>query len=244
MPSCIIDNREPEHIIKSLQGKFETNNVMTLDAGDCLIATDNAAMVIIERKTPEDLLGSIGDNRLFNQVTRMREVTQWYYLVITGQLWAGPGGKVCHDNRQTEWSWDSLQGALVTIQELGCSVYYCQNDLSYATAVWRIVHRSRDNVRVGATRQGYVMSPGELVLLALPGLGTEKVNTLLEYRPKIAAALEYLTHLDHNSVPGISYGIKRKVRQVLNLSDNEVLNVMDVRDLAVLESMNFEKELT
>ena len=115
--SAMIDSREPEWVQKLT---FDGAAVVTilLDAGDVWLTTADNTVIIVERKTPTDLLNTLRAERLFAQCAAMREYSDWCYLVISGELQRGASGKTWAEQRQTGWSWDSVQGALLTVQEL------------------------------------------------------------------------------------------------------------------------------
>ena len=73
--SVIIDSREPDWVQRLDFGVPAA--VTALDAGDLWVATTDAQTLIIERKTPTDLLNTIKADRLFQQVIGMRQRSQW-----------------------------------------------------------------------------------------------------------------------------------------------------------------------
>ena len=118
--AVIIDQREPEWV-KQLKFNGVIVSYSVLDAGDFWVITDDNRMLVIERKTPTDLLGSLKDERLFLQMAGLQELRKegyWPYLMISGDLQRGANGHVVTD-RETGWSWNAVQGALLSIQEIG-----------------------------------------------------------------------------------------------------------------------------
>lgn len=226
MLSIIIDQREPD-FIKSLKFNNAQTVVSLLDAGDLMIATEDNQILLIERKTPEDLLGSIKDGRIFEQCHKMKQQTQWAYLVVTGQFTIGQNGKVFTGQRETGWNYDAVEGALLSIQELGVFVVHCKNDLDFGPTVERLAKRSRETLNIGAARSSSILSAGEQMLTTLPGLGYEKVKKLLaEYKNNPAEALCWLTWLGFEVTGlGIGDGIKSNVRKALGLQPNQTLYI-------------------
>jgi DNA excision repair protein ERCC-4 len=233
MLAVTIDSREPA----SIQGlKFGQTPVIvtTLDSGDCRVICDDGATLIIERKTPDDFLNSIKDGRLFEQVIRMREVSPWCYLIITGPLYALPDGYIQTGNRHTGWKVESVEGAKITIQELGCAVVECK-ELEYPAWIERLANRDRGNVRAGAIRNGHILSPGEQVVTALPGIGLDKAQLLLECHTP-ARAIEFLTRTDlSTSIQGIGPKTKENIKRSLGLKETECLKVINSLTLEFLE---------
>lgn len=120
--SVIIDSREPDWV-KGLKFGGVPTAVTALDAGDFLVATSDGVLLSIERKTSDDLLNTLKGDRLFSQCARIRAATPWAYLLITGYLGPGPDGKTI-TTRQTGWDFSAVQGALLTVQELGVNVVF------------------------------------------------------------------------------------------------------------------------
>lgn len=224
--SIVIDQREPSHI-QNLKISNAITVVTLLEAGDLMIATEDNQILLIERKTPEDLLGSIKDGRIFEQCHKMKQVTPWCYVVITGQFVIGQNGKVFTGNRETGWNYDAVEGALLSIQELGVFVVHCKSDMDFAPTVERLASRSRGTLSIGVARSSSVLSAGEQMLTTLPGLGYEKVKKLLaEYKNNPAEALCWLTWLGFEVTGlGIGDGIKSNVRKALGLQPNQTLYI-------------------
>lgn len=222
--SIIIDSREPDWI-QTMQLNGTPTAVMALDTGDALIATSDAQLLVIERKTPNDLLSSIKDDRLFAQCSKMESLSPWRYLVISGTLQRGPDGKCWPDGRPSGWDYNSIQGALLTVQELGVNVVYCSGDPDYGPCLERLAKRQRSEKVINKSqRLSRVLSAGESVLAELPGIGLERLDAVLGYCGTPAWALVWLTDLSNSSdrIPGINRGTKLKVRRALGLDDPEL----------------------
>lgn len=229
--SVMIDSREPQEYQTLTFGGVPTA-VVALDAGDLLMATDDAAMLCIERKTPSDLLNTIREGRLLPQVARMRETSRWAYLVVGGEMVRSPNGKVCTQNGhtmvETGWGWDAVQGALLTVQELGVSVVHCgEGTAQYEAAVMRLAARERGTVIVPPPRQPQVLSPGQAAIAALPGIGLERLAAVMQYAGTPAWALLALTeHSEKEHIPGIGEVTRRKIRAALGLDEDQELWVL------------------
>lgn len=232
MRSIIIDQREPDQIKRLTWGQTPVA-ISLLDAGDAWIAADDGNLLVVERKTPEDFLASIKDGRLFEQVIRMRTISPWCYVVITGALYVLPNGYVQTGNRETGWKAEAVEGAKITIQELGAVIVECK-ELEYPAWIERLANRERGDVRAGAIRNGHILSPGEQTLTALPGIGLDKAQLLLECHSP-ARALEFLTRLDLQGIQGIGPKTKENVKRSLGLRDNESLKVINSLTLEFLE---------
>lgn len=217
MDAVIIDSREPMHIqLINVTGVPVT--VATLDAGDAWISA-GGTLIVVERKTPGDLVNSIKDDRLFSQAARCRALTPWAYLVITGEIRADGNGMAIIGGRSSGWRFDAIHGALVTVQELGLYVVWCKDDTEYGPTLRRLAERERTRpVAVNPARSTYQMTPGESMLAALPGVGYERVKTLLQYKCTPALALAYLCDMDDYTIPGIGETTKRAACEAIGLA--------------------------
>lgn len=238
-----IDKREPDWV-KSLNfgevaEEVPVANDIILDTGDVWVATSDNAMLVIERKTPDDFLNSIRDNRALNQTARMRKISDWCYVVVTGSLPFDPETrKIISDGKITGWNVNAVQGFIRTLRELGVFVEQCASDGTstlfpdakyivlggneendFASHITEIAGRNRDEVHVHPVRQPHILSAGEALLASLPGIGWEKARALLKHCGTPVWAFNYLTTLGRNEIPGIGDGIKRAVRKALELED-------------------------
>lgn len=221
-----IDKREPLHIT-GMQFNGAIVQVELLETGDIWVITNDASLIICERKTPGDLLGSIKDGRIFNQVARMRELTPWAYLIITGELSTSEKNNVIIGHNETGWNYDAVQGALLTIQEMGCHVMHLKNDYQLKAGLERLARRNREAVPIEPARKPYVLSSAENLLTGFPGIGHDKAKNLINILGSPARAISYLTRLGLNTVPGFADGTKQTVRRTLGLKEDEILLVLD-----------------
>ena len=231
--AILIDSREANWV-QSLSFDSVPKVVTTLEYGDLWATTDNGDLIIVERKTPGDLLGSIKDNRLFSQIAGMKGKSPWSYLMITGMLGISTGGKVIADGRVTGWDFRSIQGALLSIQEAGIGVVYCNGDDDYEAAIKVLCNRKRQSENMIEPRQlSRIMSPGEVMLTALPGIGIERARKLLrQFDNRTGLALSWLTWLHSDpcyDIEGIGTGIKREIRTALKLEDTEQFDVITMK---------------
>jgi len=227
LTAAMCDSREPAHILALRFGGVPVSPVM-LDCGDLWASCDDGSLLIVERKTPGDLLNSIKDGRLFQQCAAMRQRSQWAYLIVTGILASSLDGHVLANGRASGWRWADVQGALLTVQDLGVAVLYCDGDEQYEDTVLRLARRERTAEKVLAPRtQGRVLTPAEQILTSLPGIGLERAQSILEeYEGHCAHGLAWLTWTGTVAeVAGIGDGIKNQVRRALGLEADEWLTV-------------------
>ncbi len=227
--SAIIDTYEPQWI-KQLNFNGASTAIAPLDAGDLLIACGDGEMLLVENKSASDFLTTLADDRLFPQIVKMRQAipTAWHYLALRGILQPGPGGYCYRDGKETGWTWTSIAGALLTVQEIGANIYWIAGDHDYEAAIIRLANRDRSAVRTRPAREATFVSDGEAILSALPGIGPEKAQALLAYCGSPARALQYLTddEWDGPTAPGVGEGTKRRIRKALELPEWGALAVV------------------
>ena len=232
LTTVLIDQREPDWVQGLTFGGAPTL-VTLLETGDIQATTDDGATLAIERKTADDLLNSLKDGRLLEQVARLAALTPWCYLAICGTLQRGPDGKLVTDRGVTGWQYEAVQGALLSMQELGVYVIQTTDDRFEAT-VLGLANRNRTNVlRQKPAKTLGLLTPGETLLASLPGIGLERVGALLAYAGSPAAALSYLTEptlRNKEHVPGIGPSTKEKVRAALGIRPEQELCVIYTQD--------------
>lgn len=234
--AVMIDQREPKWIKDLKFGGVGVSHDI-LDAGDFWVVTDDNKILVIERKTPNDLLGTLKEDRLFIQMAGLQELRKqgyWPYLLITGDLSRGANGHVVTD-RETGWSWNAIEGALLSIQEMGVFVTHCAGDTDLENAIFRLADRSREEKMIlPPARIGKVLGIQAGFLCGLPGIGPEKVGQILAYCGTPAWAMVALTDAT-TQIPGVGQGIKNNVRYTLGLKDSEQLGIiLDEKDNEVL----------
>jgi ERCC4-type nuclease len=229
----LIDQREPEDI-KNLKFNGIPTTIALLDYGDLWAMTDDGNMIIVERKTPDDLLNSLKDERLFPQMARMAQtrlddqvsgnLTHWLYLVITGGIYYGPDKKAITANRPTGWDYAAVQGALVTIQEMGVYVVSC-GEMDYEDTVLLLGRRSRKDLQILPARPPALLGYQEMILCSLPTIGLETAKKLLGLCSSAAWALEALTDYE-TQIPDIGDKKKERIRKALGLAPGCAMSVV------------------
>lgn len=224
--SVLIDSREPNWVQCLKFGNVPVT-VTQLDAGDLWLACSDGALIAIERKTDTDLLNTLRDERLYPQIARLRGMTPWAYLVISGDLRPGPNGKCLTEGRETGWNWASVQGALLDVQELGVHTLSVSSDYDYEAAAIRLANRNRGSKAITPARDPLIVTDEEAILAALPGVGQERAKSLLDHCGTAAYAIDFLTDGDFRGrVPGIGDAIRHRVRRALGLGEGNVLAVV------------------
>ncbi len=229
LTAVIIDSREPEWVQNLTFGGIP-KTVNALDHGDLLGATADGSSILVERKTPDDLLGTIKEGRLFPQLADMLDKTRWAYLVITGELQRGANGNVITDRGNTGWSWHAVQGALITAQEMGIFVTFAGGDADYEACIQRISNRDRKpDLVLEPPKMPRILSAQESVIASLPGIGIERLQSVMKHCGTPAWALVGLTD-PTTDIPNIPRNVKTKIRAALALKDTEQLGILTNED--------------
>lgn len=245
--AVIVDSREPDWV-QALHFGGAPVAVQELAAGDLKVYTQDACILLIERKTPDDLLNTLREERLYPQMERMTEgpvddllkgerPLVWPYLMITGPIMPGPGGVAVTDRGQTGWKYMSVMGALLSIQEMGVFVSWCASQMEFEHTVISLANRSRSDIqRILPPRPAVMFGAGAAFLAGLPGVGPERVMDLMKWADNIPAhALVGIVDLEI-SCP-LPINVRRQARSLLGLKGTQTLELWQSGELETLRVM-------
>ena len=170
----ILDNRE-QKLKAELDKKKDTITYESkqLDIADIVISSE----VAIERKEGFDFVSSIMDNRLFEQLLRLKDTYEYPILIIEGlndTVFENTGMKI-----------SSIYGALAFISyKLGISVIPTRNLEDTAIVVERIAYREqvKDSTPIFSRKAPKNMSKKErrsFIIEGLVDIGPKKANALI-----------------------------------------------------------------
>lgn len=171
----IIDNRETK--LKVLLDKKKdtiTYESKQLDIADIVISSE----VAIERKEGFDFVSSIMDNRLFEQLLRLKDTYECPILILEGltnDVFENTGMKI-----------SSIYGALSFISyKLGISVIPTRNIEDTAIVIERIAYREqvKDSMPIFSRRAPKQMSKKDrrsFIIEGLVDIGAKKAKALIE----------------------------------------------------------------
>jgi ERCC4-type nuclease len=171
----IIDNREGK--LKALLDKKSdiiTYESKQLDIADIVISSE----VAIERKEGNDFVSSIMDNRLFEQLLRLKDTYEYPILII----------EALNDNvfENTGMKISSIYGALAFISyKLGISVIPTRNLEDTAIVIERIAYREqvKDSRPIFSRKAPKNLSKKErrsFIIEGLVDIGPKKANALID----------------------------------------------------------------
>lgn len=118
----IADYREPKPLVDLLRQMVPVE-IATLHTGDYLIIDRDGHTVGIERKAISDFLGSFGDRRLRQQLTRLRRAYR-PILLLEGFYNVDQNMQIVLRKRQTGWYHLAVQMALFSIQNVGIRIIW------------------------------------------------------------------------------------------------------------------------
>jgi ERCC4-type nuclease len=224
--AVMIDSREPAHIQQLKFGGVPTM-VAALETGDVQAITDDNCTLVFERKTLSDFLNTLADERLFVQLARMVEPRNtnpcyWPYLIITDPIACDAYGKVIVPERGvTGWPHAAVQGAILSIQELGVHVTWCNGAHDYEDCILRIGKRNRSPVmHIAAPRTAKTLGPKFDFLAGIKGIDVANGQKILDWCDNnLAHALIGLVDLE---IPApIPFATRKRLRDLLGLQDGE-----------------------
>jgi len=218
MKLILVDSREPAHVAQSIKRGHPLlpTEVKKLQAGDIWIMADEQ-FIIIERKTVPDLLASIKDGRLENQVMDALKLTRNVVVLIEGEWSTNDDGFVTYDTSEpfpstnvTGWKSASVWGALSKVQRMGGIIRMYQRDLvAELTNIYRMYEKHMTVLRRAEVQ---AQCPEAAFLACLPGIGADRAAAIWTTHGNLASALSYLTTPDDDAWPSIP-GIGKKTRE-------------------------------
>lgn len=229
-----IDSREPGWV-KDLTFGGAAKTIEALETGDAEVWLETGQILLIERKTVDDLLSSIKDGRLFEQGRRLaeirttqqlsgRKITTFPTIVITGQMTQSMTNRVITERGETQWHWESVNSALLMMQEIGVFVSYARDDKDYERSVIALANRDRSDIVVYATRDITLGDKKVEFLMGFPGIGEDRANKLMEWSGgELYAAILGLT--DPSIKLPIGRSLQTSIRHFLGLRDDVILDI-------------------
>ena len=229
----------PRH--EDLLSLTQINGVQVIDlppssaerSADFTVICGDGAALGIHYHNPHSLLSAIRVGALMPALIALKQATPWAYLLIGGIMSANADGKVRNnDGKSSGWLWSAVQGVLLTAQEMGIGVLHLPHADSVPATIDSLAHRDRGPVKALPMREALFYSPGEQVLMALPGIGEGKAEALLRHCGNAATALMALTS-EYSGAPGIGPETRRKAREALGIPDGFALVPTKETDLSL-----------
>jgi hypothetical protein len=196
------------------------------DSNTLLVLCSDGQILAVRYLPISGLLGELRQQRLIPKLLELHARSPWAYLVVSGTVTPTSSGKtVVNGQDVTGWDWAAVQGALLSVQEMGVGLYTIKSESYLADTLYLLAKRDRTTKRVRPARDLLFLTPGEDVLLSLPGLGETKALDVLTWAGNSAArALDGICD-PLMSVPGVSAADKVKIRKALGLAEGETLAI-------------------
>ncbi len=169
-----VDSREPSRIIEKLRELGLNTVIRRLEIGDYLIK-HGTYEVIIERKSAEDFLSSIVDNRLFRQCHILSSRYPFSFLFVVGNLRKAA--------EERNFNVHGIVGALISLAVKNVQgqvvplVFETEDEFCYA--VKSVEKRLVEGELRIVPRLQKLESPQIAMLQAIPGIGEKKALNLL-----------------------------------------------------------------
>lgn len=164
---------------------------------------------------------------LLANCANLHKTSSWSYLLISGTIVPSPDAIKCEVNGQSSnLEWRAVQGALLTIAEIGVQVVWIGLDKRLGETLLWIADRDRSTKKLQPARETLFATPAEQILTALPGIGPERADALLRsVGGDLTLALNALTDPDREA-PGIPKSVREDARKVFGLPDDCVLGAV------------------
>lgn len=206
MMLLLVDKNEEVNpgIIKALKKNFSqviiTNlphrdhGGVTVTAGDINIPLSDGNILAIERKTPEDFLGSIASRHLFDQVEVMAMNAKYSVIIVTGAFTYGAKDDMCYikkgdENIKTNWTGVSVRAAITTIMYSGCPIIFCPEEFYCQAIAEQYGIANKSDERQGVKKRRIITFPpvDERVefIAQIPGVGLKLAESLMTFAGKM-----------------------------------------------------------
>ena len=211
------------HAMRAYYGKNGT--VVTSLIVDMMFHTKRGEVLIERKVTPSDLLASIGDGRLAEQVHKLRGAEAGGALLLEGELHCKPDGHIIDGRRTREYTMQQVWGLLQTIQDYGVMVVWSPSPavtpmIAHSVYTWFSKEPDEHNSLKGRKRQRWDWgspSEREATLYAFQGfgLGPKTAEKAWEAAGSLQAFLN-MTPEERTDIDGIGMVRAKNVEQVVS----------------------------
>lgn len=197
-------------------------------ASDLLIPTAAGHTLAINYWAASTFLHAIRAKELDSKMFQLSQISPWPYLIIRDSLAPHQNGQTLHDGKPTGWRWAAVQGAMLSIQEMGVGLISIRDESQLDDCLISLINRDRGPKRMRQPRELLWATPAEELLMSLPGIGEDRAEQLLRECGNAANALAAITG-DDIKLSGIGPETKRKAREALGLVDDESIYIATAR---------------
>jgi len=190
--------------------------------------------MVVERKTPQDLLHSIEDGRLVDQCRRMVDWSWLPVVLIDGRL-GEEKGMVTADGSVTGWGMKSVEMLLLSLMAGGVSVVGGRGVELSEVVGWLMGWMDKEEHLLPGKRAviPFIEPTVEMsVLTSFSGIGPDTARSILEYCGSLRNAFMFMTDEGNVKLKGRPKGVgKQRIaefRRAMGLEEGEVM--MPVRE--------------
>jgi len=228
MNTIFVSDDPAEPLLRTKQQLAGRDVTRLAIASDVLIPTQTGHTLAINYWAASTFLHSIRSKELDSKVYQLSQISPWSYLIIRDVLAPHQNGQTLHDGKPTGWRWTAVQGAMLSVQEMGVGLISIRDESQLDDCLISLISRDRGLKRMRQPRELLWATPAEELLMSLPGIGEEKAEQLLRECGNAANALAAITG-DDIKLSGIGPETKRKAREALGLVDDESIYIATAR---------------
>jgi len=181
-------------------------HIVPLEVGTAWTVADDGTLLVFWYLETSMLLNLIRQNELAPRVLQLRDLSPWCYLILNSNTLEAHG-----------WPAESIQNALISVQEAGAAVLHVELDRDVPTLIRRIGDRKRTTRRVRPARDVLFFSPGEDMLLAIPGVGSARLDAIMAHAGNSAGAALLVLTDPTAKIPGVPRRVQEDARKALGL---------------------------
>jgi len=181
--AVVVDQREIRStVVRSLEKLGMNISVRTLEVGDYVVS-DRLA---IERKSAEDLAGSLIDGKLFDQISNLARTYSKAVLILEGEGVFGA----------RQLGPNAIHGTLASIAlDFGVSILYTRDTEDTASLIRLLAKREQTTekreIKVHGKKSSQTLSQQqEYIVSAIPEIGSKAARNLLVHFGSIEAIME------------------------------------------------------
>lgn len=197
---------------------------MPLDDVTCLVNCDDDALLSILAIQDSEILTAIQQNTLAEKAAKVKARSPWAYLIIIGSLTQNGTDTKCGPNVR-KWQWASVEGALLTVQELGVGIVTVPTEADLGARVLSLARRDRTTKRASQVRDLDYYTLTEQFLLCLPGVG-EKIALDIAQHVGQSPIWALTAMTDTSQLKGVGDKTKATIRLALGLATDEALGII------------------
>lgn len=185
------------------------------------------AMLVVLALDYDKFLQLLQTRQLHQRMDALKQRSEWAYLYLIGSARSDSEGNTIINGHATKWNWNAIQGAVLSVQDMGVSVAYIADEAQFGEALRLLSERDRSAKRAKAVRHYEQLSPAEEMLLSLPHVGEKiMVELMHEYRSAAWALVELTA--PESKIENIGDKAKAAIRAALGLAEGQRLYIGNV----------------